>query len=1045
MSEAPGTGAEAELSEQDIVTRLQQLRDVPYGAARSARTEELADACELLGLDELHTAALFELMQAYEYGSEQHKAPVLFARILQLYEEKPDTFNEWRVHRLYWFFKWINSTLIIMPEVPLATLHGWMARMRDQYEKAGNPLHAVYACRFDLAMHTGVGMDEAFDAWVTRPRDEFSNCEACEARARGVFWARRGEDVRALREWRPVLDGELGCHEEPAATVSFALLPLVRTGRTDEAASLHRSGYRSTRGQVSMDGEVGRHLEFAALTGNGARGLELLAENRNRFGSTAAPLVRLEFLTGVRVLLGRLAADGHETLPAPGPAGSEHTVGSLLASVAREADEIAARFDERNGTGTVGDLLRERCAQGLLTAQPLPLGVRIAVLATPATDAPGTGETARTEPTAATPRRSGSAEPLPEDFGALLTRARELSLLGHPDTDGFWEAVAARVTEADLDGVLRGELANGRARVARKKHDWLGAREASLEAAELFDAAGEPSRAASSRANAAWDGLSHDPAAVEQTWIELDEQLARADELLTGGLILPNRYLYVTQCRTAAAASMTRTAIRTRTAGQGTGTATDPVTDPATDPGGSQADPDESGAEAAAHQVPVNETVAEDSEAALAAAFALFDREAAAYRAAAERLGVEHQVGIACTMAADRLALRGRIEDAIAAARTGAAAIERSDRPWLAPRTLALLAQLLTHSGVLEEAAGLLHRALAVLAEWPDPEFPSGQVYAVLAENRERAGDLPAAAGHYTTAAAQFDRLGEAVPAAAMRSFLGRVLMRQNRTADAVAVLESLLEEEAERQLQPEDRAQIRLDLGDALAEQGEHRAAAEAFAWLAEYVDAWPNRRLRTMATARAARALYLAGAWDAAGAAADRALGFHGEGAEPVEITAMLRTGAEASSRSRGAQAVPEALELLRRADEVNEATEERVEPGYRYRRFPERAMNAELRARALAAAERDEEALVAAVAAVAAWTEGGAEALRPTADATRLAAVIEGRRLGRVDAARERLAPVIERCRAAGFEEYARQLEELRESLAVPGAPGAQEAQA
>lgn len=1029
MSEAPGAGAGTELSQDEIIAQLQALREAPYGAARSARTEELADSCELLGLAELHTVALFELMQAYEYGSEQHKAPVLFARILKLYEEKPDTFNDWRVHRLYWFFKWVNSTLIIMPEVPLATLNGWIARMREQYEKAGNPLHAVYYCRFDLATHTGVGAHEAYEDWATRPRDEFSNCEACEARERGVFWAENaGDHTRALREWQPVLEGRLGCHEEPAATISYALLPLVCSGRLDEAASLHRSGYRATRGQVSMDGEVGRHLEFAALTGNTPRGLELLAENRGRFSSTAAALVRLEFLTGVRVLLARLSAEGHDALAVPGPAGAGgHTVASLLAEVTVETDAIAARFDTRNGTSAVGDRLRARCARQPLTAQPLPLGVRSAALVPAESTAHAAGGAAY-----GAPARAAAAEPVAADFPSLLARARELGLLGHPDSDGLWDEVAARVTEADLDDLLRGELASGRSRVAHKAQDWLAAREASLEAAAHYEAAGEPGRAAGSRANAAWDGLSHDPNAQRETWIELDEALKQAGALLTEGRVTPNRYLYVVQCRAAAAAKMTHTALRAqglarqraRAGEAGPGGDTDQTVEPVDVEKPTEQDPGER---------PVGPPSLAEAETQLAEAFELFDREVAAYRAAAERLDVKHQVCIACTMAADRYAIRGRFEEAVESARVGVAAVEQSERLWLAPRTMVMLAELLGRTGTLDEAADLLHRGLALLAEWPDPEFPAAQVYAALAENRERAGDFAAAGGHYTTAASGFDRIGEPVTAAAMRACLGRVLARQDRSADAVAVLESLLDEEAEGELRPEDRAQARLDLGEALSDQGEHRPAAEAFAWLAEYVDDWPNRRLRTMASAKAARALYFAGLWEEAGSAKDRALAFHRDGADPVEVAKMLRAGAEALYRGRGAEAVPEALDLLTTADEVNEATEERAEPGLRYRRFPERALNAEVRAKALAAADRDEEALAAAQVAVDAWEDGGPETLRAVGDATRLAAVIEGRRLGRTDAARQRLATIIERCEGAGQAAYVRQLTELRESLA------------
>lgn len=80
-----------------------------------------------------------------------------------------------------------------------------------------------------------------------------------------------------------------------------------------------------------MSGEVGRHLEFCALTGNEARGLELLAENRNLFDEVDSPLDQLDFLTGVGVLLRRVEVLGHGELPTAGFAGRAWTVAYLRA------------------------------------------------------------------------------------------------------------------------------------------------------------------------------------------------------------------------------------------------------------------------------------------------------------------------------------------------------------------------------------------------------------------------------------------------------------------------------------------------------------------------------------------------------------------------------------------------------------------------------------------------------------------------------------------------------------------------------------------
>ncbi|MFD0329140.1 hypothetical protein ACFQZC_15570 [Streptacidiphilus monticola] len=88
---------------------------------------------------------------------------------------------------------------------------------------------------------------------------------------------------------RPTFEGESGCDEEPHSSQALALLPLLRLGRLDEARAAHLTGYRKVRGREAELSTVGQHLEFCALTGNEARGLELLAENR---GCSASPRLR---------------------------------------------------------------------------------------------------------------------------------------------------------------------------------------------------------------------------------------------------------------------------------------------------------------------------------------------------------------------------------------------------------------------------------------------------------------------------------------------------------------------------------------------------------------------------------------------------------------------------------------------------------------------------------------------------------------------------------------------------------------------------------
>ncbi|MET9502347.1 tetratricopeptide repeat protein [Streptomyces sp. NPDC006622] len=422
----------------------------PEGPARNARAEALLVEAEKLNIPLAVIEALGHQLKVYNYSSEKDKMFVPFARLLRMWDERPEDFDEYETHSLHWVFKWMSAGMLDQPHIPLASVEKWLGEMEHRYRLAGHSERAVRSAEFSVAAHVGdeERAERAFAAWLAADRDSMADCHACELHGQGWWRAERGRDAEALELWAPVLEGAYTCAHEPHTVLASSLLPLLRLGRPEEARAHHLRGFRLVRAMESMRGAYADHVEFCALTGNEARALELLAERPAYFTDEGQPRSRLDFLSVVVLLMERLSALGMGGRQVPGPAGRVWTAADLAVHARAQALALAARFDERNGTSHIGERARARMAQGPLVER-LPLGVRAARPPAPAV-AP---------PAAATATAEAGAPDLP----ALLAEARRLSDTLRPHAVEAWAAVAVAAEGAELDARDRAEIADHRA------------------------------------------------------------------------------------------------------------------------------------------------------------------------------------------------------------------------------------------------------------------------------------------------------------------------------------------------------------------------------------------------------------------------------------------------------------------------------------------------------------------------------------------------------------------------------------------------------
>ncbi|GGZ37157.1 hypothetical protein GCM10010387_34070 [Streptomyces inusitatus] len=870
----------------ELYQALQENGRRPYGRPRTVTAEELVDTAELLADPAALVHALLELQDAYTYGSEPRKSPVVFARLLALFDEQPDVFDERRRHALFWRFKWVANALRALPEMPLTSLRQWLTEMRDRYEKAGLGLQPYYGQAYQLAAHRGEDTTVAYELWAGRRRTPLSDCEACEICELARHHLAAGDDERALAAWEPVLDGKESCREEPARSVSYALLPLLRTGRVERARELHLAGYRGCRRDPAMSQEVGRHLEFCALTGNEARGLELLAENRSLLDEVESPLDLYDFLTGVEVLLQRVELLGHGELPAAGYAGRTWTVTALRAEVSTRADDLAARFDARNATTAHTDRRRARLDRApLLDALELTLRTRGLDEATVAAT-PAAGPAART-PAA-----------VPESLTELIVQARALDRQGHPDAQLCWARLRTLVAARDYAHPddpavgplvqLRADLLSAEAIRADEKDEPAAALHE--EAAGLYEDAGAPGDAALARAHALIAAAERPDEAPAETSAETSAETLAEDADDADGTGAKATAL------TAAHASLVRLheetpglaphhearLLRLRAAALGL------------------------------------RLQASGNEEHVAPVFAEVDL----LHAYATRHDLPTQISGALHLRAGTHALSGDLPAAVTEIDGLLDRLKAHGPAWHLPRTLALRGRIQLGLRDARAAHADLTEGLRLAADWPADTSGTARLHADLAEACMHLGRPDEALRHLTRSAELELRHGNRTDAYCTYGNAAQLSLDLGRVEDCIALLDSLLADPGAAAGELDDRlvAQLRLTRARALHAGEDLKAATAEFVALAAESAGWhDDPGSHAMIAAETAVLLGESGEFDRARDAADQALAAHARAPRYEQLSNCLRELARLQTQRQGPDGLPGALAHLTTAGRI------------------------------------------------------------------------------------------------------------------------------
>lgn len=427
----------------DANREITRVRQMPYGLARTQAAERQVRLVDAEGPDAARAYALSTLVEAYQWGGEVDRSFVAFARLLRWWDEHPEHFDAHDRHGLFWSFKWMISGLADFPTVPAEQIDRTLADMERRYALAGNGMDAVAYERFAWARQRGAAdVEAAYQAWIATPRDDFSQCEACDPGDRAAWLLATGRAEEGIRIIEQTLAEDPSCASEPADMLSYLAEAYLDQGRPRDAARTHRRAVAAlAEAESDMVGARGRRVRLLARGGQAERAVRAIEADQQYLTGGDTPYSRLAFARLVGGATHVLRSTGRGDLPVRLASVPAATVAELDDWLRSEATALAARFDARNGTTAESESVARAWATepaaDVLDLDVLPRGLAAgsarpgaAAAATAAAAAPGsvdpaTGAVGGGADDAADARRAAPVDP-----AALVAEAERLAAAG---------------------------------------------------------------------------------------------------------------------------------------------------------------------------------------------------------------------------------------------------------------------------------------------------------------------------------------------------------------------------------------------------------------------------------------------------------------------------------------------------------------------------------------------------------------------------------------------------------------------------------------
>lgn len=349
---------------------------LPYGPTRLALVEQAVKYADSHSQINSAYEARLELIETAMFSGAEDKAIVAFAWCQSQVDKNPERFDQ---TRLLWSQKWIVNELPGFPQYSRQQIMAMLEDLETRYHRAGAGKRSVYKlqCLVNQDFFEPEVVRKNLPLWQDSPRDELSDCEACDIDTQLDAHTFLGEYEEAIACGKEILRRRMRCSTVPQRTYASLLLPLFQTGRLAEAMQYHKKGYPMISSNSDFLYSTSQHLYFLVLTDNTAKAVKLFEKHVGWTCNAPSQIMRMYFLSAAWRLFQTLEQREAETIKLRLPTtfsshqeNGRYRIADLRKEIEDLVMDLARRFDHRNGNSGCTSWIQ---AQLQIAISPFPL------------------------------------------------------------------------------------------------------------------------------------------------------------------------------------------------------------------------------------------------------------------------------------------------------------------------------------------------------------------------------------------------------------------------------------------------------------------------------------------------------------------------------------------------------------------------------------------------------------------------------------------------------------------------------------------------